>query len=90
MDCPAEDRDRFHSHALPARCRYGGKILSWDMKTLKYEYIEKQEEVRKHIQNCEGKHTQQAIYSTFHNALTQICFNCKKIRTSLLIWNLRK
>ena len=48
-----------------------------------YEWIETQEEVRQHIQNCEGKHTQQVCYSTFHDALTQICFGCKKIRTNL-------
>ena len=47
----------------------------------KYQHIETIEEVRKHIQRCEGKHTQQAIYSTFHDALTQICFGCKKIRS---------
>ena len=34
-------------------------------------------------QECEGKHTQQAIYSTFHDALTQVCFGCKKIRSTL-------
>ena len=50
-----------------------------------YQYIEKMEDVRKHIQDCEGRHTQQAIYSTFHDALTQVCFGCKKIRTSLKI-----
>jgi len=48
-----------------------------------YEHIEKMEEVRKHIQECEGKHTQQAIYSTFHDALTQICFGCKKVRSTI-------
>ena len=48
-----------------------------------YEYIEKMEEVRSHIQNCEGKHTQQAIYSTYHDALTQVCFDCKKIRSTV-------
>lgn len=41
------------------------------------------EEVRKHIQDCEGKHTQQVAYSTFHDALTQVCYVCKKIRTNL-------
>lgn len=51
--------------------------------TLEYEYIPKQEDVRKHIQECEGRHTQQAIYSTFHDALTQICFGCLKIRTTI-------
>jgi hypothetical protein len=50
-----------------------------------YEYIEKIEDVRKHIQECEGKHTQQAIYSTFHDALTQVCFGCRKIRSTIKI-----
>ena len=51
--------------------------------TFEYEYIPEQEEVRKHIQECEGRHTQQAIYSTFHDALTQVCFGCKKIRSTI-------
>lgn len=54
--------------------------------TLNYEHLDSQEEVRKHIQNCEGKHTQQAIYSTFHDALTQICFGCRVIRTNLKVY----
>ena len=49
----------------------------------KYEYIEEMQEIRKHIQKCEGKHSQQVAYSTFHDCLTQICYGCKKIRTSL-------
>jgi hypothetical protein len=53
------------------------------MITFQYEFIEKQEDVRKHIQECEGRHTQQAIYSTFHDALTQICFGCHKIRSTI-------
>ena len=52
-------------------------------KTFTYEFIETQEEVREHIKNCEGRHTQQAIYSTFHDALTQVCFGCKKIRSTI-------
>lgn len=48
-----------------------------------YEYIEKQEDVRRHIQNCEGRHRQQVAYSSFHDALTQICYGCKKIRSNL-------
>ena len=51
--------------------------------TFEFEHVPKQEDVRKHIQNCEGKHTQQAIYSTFHDALTQVCFGCKKIRSTI-------
>lgn len=49
----------------------------------KYQYIPKQEDVRKHIQDCESVHTQQAIYSTFHDALTQVCFGCLKIRSTI-------
>ena len=48
-----------------------------------YEYIEKQEDVRNHIKECESVHTQQAIYSTFHDALTQICYGCLKVRTTI-------
>lgn len=51
--------------------------------TFQYEYVERQEDVRKHIQECEGNHTQQAIYSTFHDALTQVCFGCRKIRSTI-------
>lgn len=42
-----------------------------------------QEEVKEQIKLCEGRHVQQIAYSSYHDALTQICFNCKKIRTSL-------
>jgi len=49
-----------------------------------YEYCENQEEVRKHIMYCEGRHVQQVAYSSFHDAITQICFGCKKIRSNLL------
>lgn len=51
--------------------------------TFIYEHIPNQEDVRKHIQDCEGNHTQQAIYSTFHDALTQVCFGCKKVRSTI-------
>ena len=53
--------------------------------TFEYEFYRSQEEVRQHIQECEGQHTQQAIYSTFHDALTQVCYGCKKVRSSLKI-----
>jgi len=52
-------------------------------KTLEYEYCPEVSDVRRHIQACEGKHTQQAIYSTFHDALTQICFGCMKVRSTI-------
>jgi len=52
--------------------------------TFLYEYIEKMEDVREHIQDCEGHHMQQVVYSTFHDALTQICYGCLKIRSNIL------
>lgn len=50
-----------------------------------YENLKTQEEVREHIKFCEGRHTQQAIYSTFHDGLTQVCFGCKKVRSTIYI-----
>lgn len=52
--------------------------------TFTYEYTPTQEEVRQHIQECEGQHMQQVAYSTFHDALTQICYGCMKIRSNIL------
>ncbi len=42
-----------------------------------------QEDIKKAIKFCEGKHIQQVAYSSYHDALTQICFSCDKVRTSL-------
>jgi hypothetical protein len=50
-----------------------------------YEYYPEMDMVRQHIKKCESFHSQQVAYSSFHNALTQICFHCKKIRTNLKI-----
>lgn len=50
---------------------------------LDYEYIPDQEAIRNQIRECEGRHTQQAVYSTFHDALTQICYGCKKVRSNI-------
>lgn len=47
------------------------------------DFFETMEEVRKAIKSCEGNHSQQVAYSTFHDCLTQICFGCKIIRTSM-------
>jgi hypothetical protein len=48
-----------------------------------YEYVKTKAELEAQIDKCEGKHTQQAIYSTFHSALTQVCFGCKKVRSTI-------
>lgn len=46
--------------------------------------IETQKAVRARIQNCsERGHVQQVAYSTWHDALTQICFDCEKVRTNM-------
>lgn len=50
--------------------------------TFEYEYLETIEDVHQEIQNCEGKHSQQIAYSSFHDCLTQVCFGCMKVRTN--------
>lgn len=50
---------------------------------LEYEFIPTVEAVRDHIRACEGRHVQQAIYSTFHDALTQVCYGCRKVRSTI-------
>jgi len=52
-----------------------------------FEQLKTQEEVRQHIRNCEGRHPQQAVYSTFHDTLTQVCFGCRKIRSNIKLIN---
>ena len=43
------------------------------------------------IIRCQSKkHIQQVAFSTYHHALTQICFTCDKIRTSISIKELEK
>lgn len=36
------------------------------------------------IKSCQEKgHIQQVAFSTYHNALTQVCFTCEVVRTSI-------
>lgn len=51
--------------------------------TLEYEHIPTKAELEAQIDECEGRHTQQAVYSTFHSALTQVCFGCLKVRSTI-------
>ena len=51
--------------------------------TFQTEYYPTIEEVREQIRNCEGRHTQQIAYSSFHDCLTQICWGCKVIRSNI-------
>ena len=50
-----------------------------------YEYIATMEELREIIKNEEGKCVQQVAFSTFHNALTQINFTKRIIRSNIKI-----
>ena len=50
---------------------------------MKIEFYKDQEDIKRNIKICEGRHVQQVAYSSYHDALTQICFGCDTIRTSL-------
>ena len=42
------------------------------------------DDIRMEIVRCQRqKHTQQVAYSTYHDCLTQICFTCHEVRTSI-------
>lgn len=51
-----------------------------------YELLPSIDAVREQIRVCEGKHVQQVIYSTYMDALTQICFTEQKIR-GIVLWD---
>ena len=48
-----------------------------------YIYIESMEELREIIKKEEGSCCQQVAFSTFHNALTQINFTKRIIRSNI-------
>jgi len=50
---------------------------------LEYEFVENKSDLMNQIDDCEGKHVQQAVYSTFHSALTQVCYGCMKVRSNI-------
>ena len=50
------------------------------MKLLK---VNNMNDVKECIKACEGKHIQQIAYSSYHDALTQICFTCNKVVTNI-------
>ena len=42
------------------------------------------EVVRRFVTNCQNEnHVQQVAFSTYHDTLTQVCFDCRKIRTNM-------
>lgn len=52
---------------------------------LEYDYFDNIKDLLIQIKDCEGKHRQQVSFSTYHSALTQVCFDCKKVRSMLKI-----
>jgi hypothetical protein len=48
-----------------------------------YEPMSSMMEVRAAIRKCEGRHVQQIAYSSYMDTLTQVCFTCQKIRSSI-------
>lgn len=52
-----------------------------EFELIELKHNEAVEMVIKHCQK--SKHIQQVAYSTYHSCITQICFNCKKIRTTI-------
>jgi len=46
-------------------------------------YLHTDEEIRDHIQQCEGKHIQQVAFSTYMDTITQICFTERVIRSGI-------
>lgn len=47
-------------------------------------YYKQNDSLEEGIAICQqDKHIQQVAYSTFHGCLTQICFTCKQIRTTI-------
>lgn len=55
----------------------------YNKKYFEYEIFNTIEDVHKHIRDCEGRHTQSVAFSTFHDALTQVCYGCMKVRSTI-------
>lgn len=51
---------------------------------LELEFKKNIKEVEEEIKRCQRvNHIQQVAFSTYHHALTQVCFTCEIIRTSI-------
>lgn len=54
---------------------------------MELHHFGKDEAVKEIIAVCQKQnHLQQVAYSTYHGCLTQVCFTCAKVRTSLNDW----
>lgn len=54
-----------------------------DQHQFVYEPMASMSDVRAAIRGCEGRHVQQVSYSTFMDTLTQVCFTCQRIRSTI-------
>lgn len=48
-----------------------------------YEPMTSIDDLRKVIRSCEGRHVQQVAYSSYMGTLTQLCFTCRRIRSTI-------
>jgi len=64
---------------------YGERILAIEAEAAAgtFIYLDSLGDVRAAIRECEGQHVQQVSYSTYHDALTQVCFTEGVVRTSM-------
>ena len=58
-------------------------LVAADHNEFKYELLPSVQAVRDAIAQCEGKHVQQVCYSSFMATLTQLCFTCQRIRSTV-------
>lgn len=50
-----------------------------------YHHYTDIEKLREMIKSCQAEnHVQQVAYSTYHDALTQVCFTCRAIKSMVL------
>lgn len=47
------------------------------------ENFETLEQLEEEIAKCEGVHKQQCAYSSYERGLTQVCFDCQTVRTTI-------
>ena len=53
---------------------------------LEFEFVPLVDDLRHQIHQCENaapRHVQQVIYSTYHDGMTQVCFGCMKVRSTI-------
>ena len=61
----------------------GEPIRGTGLEAFVFEPMPTMQAVRDAIGACEGKHVQQVAYSSFMGALTQVCFTCQRVRSTI-------